>query len=423
VACCEAVHATNTNHQLICTMLDRLTFRSRIKPYHRDDSTRFAQVFIAQHSQAKAKPTITYIDSPLTGAQLEITPSVERDIYDNDWLVLTVEVFVAAAIAGQNYVHADMQHVPAELSCVAGLVRVVLAREGFTPEEIDFFLKYTVQQEMELCWHRATASRRAARALLLRAQAHFQALEEISSRHDSLVTQVDVQTSHARTTVLVSFKDDCKLRLYLKAEQAEVRTKRKRRLSFVSKAVRPYIKQIEAAVDAHLRIEPIFSESFLKDHGMPHPGSVTPETIAAALKDFMAMARLDMPFAMGPEDVDTTGLSPEVLGSLVRHFNGANLEAELEAHTFTRHRQALLPHGVELAVVRLKSNPALGHTLYKQLAYENRWLPPAALLPHAVTWDTAPGFRLALDAMLPDSGTAGGSEHEQQQEGGEEDAP
>jgi hypothetical protein len=401
-------------------MLDRLTFRSRIKPYRQDDLTRFAQVLFIQRTTAKTKPTVTFVDSPLTGAQLQITPSVERDIYGNDWLVLTVQAFVAAAVAGQNYVHADMQHVPTELSCVASLIRVVLAREGFTPEQIDFFLSRTVQEEMELCWHRATASRRAARALLQRAKAHFQALEQLSGRHDSFISLVDVQTTYGRTSVLVSFKNGCKLRLYLKAEQAEVRTKRKRRLSFVSKAIRPYIEQIEAAVDAHLRIEPIFSESFLKEHGMQHPNSVTPEAIAAALKDFMAMARLDMPFAMSLEDVDTTGLSPEVLESLVRHFDGADLEAELEAHTFTRHRQALLPHGVELAVVRRKSNAALGRTLHKQLAYENRWLPPAALLAHAVTWDSAPAFRLALDAMLPG---AGATPERESEEDGEDDAP
>lgn len=400
-------------------MLDRLTFKARIKPYRQDDLTRFAQVLFIQKTTAKAKLTVTFVDSPLTGAQLEITPSVERDIYGSDWLVLTVQVFVAAAIAGQNHVHADMQHVPVELSCVASLIRVVLTREHFTPEEIDFFLKYTVQQEMELCWHRATASRRAARALLLRAKAHFQALEQLSGRHDSFVSLVDVQTTYGRTTVLVSFKNGCKLRLYLKAEQAEVRTKRKRRLSFVSKAMRPYIEQIEAAVDAHLRIEPIFSESFLKEHGMQHPGSVTPEAVAAALEEFMAMARLDMPFAMGLDDVHTTGMSPEVWGSLVQHFNGADLETELAPHTFTRHRQALLPQGVELAVVRRKSNPALGATLCKQLAYENRWIPPAALLAHAVTWDSAPAFRLALDAML--LGADATSENDPQ-EAGEDNA-
>lgn len=394
------VKATNTNQPLSCIMIDRHTFKARIKLFDPADRDRFAQVIIAQHSTAKVKPTITFVKTALTGAQMEILPSVETDTLGNQWLVLTITVFVAAALAGQNFVHAGLDHVGAEVTCISRLMRVDLSRLGFTPEEIDFFLGHTANQELELTWHRATASRRAARALLARAIRHFQALEKISGRHDSLVESVKLETERSKTGMLVTFTNGCQLRLYLKAEQAESRTKAKRQLSFVSKAMRHHLPELKAAVETHLRIESIFSASFMAERGIGHPNSLTTEALAAALRDLMAMARLDRPFATRLEDVDTTGLSAEVMESLVPHFNCADLTEELAPATMTRHRQALSPRGVELAVVRTRRNPALGATLCAQLSYENRWRPPAALLKRAVTWDTAPAILTALDVMV-----------------------
>lgn len=391
----------NTNNQpIICTMIDRTTVKARIKPFHRDDPSRFTQVFIAQHSHVKAKPTITYVNSPLTGSQMEITPSVERDVYGNDWLVLSIQVFAAANLVGQNYVHADLSHIEAEWSCISRLVRLVLAQEQFTPEEIDFFLNHSKVQQLEVCWHRQTASRRAARSLLQRSLAHFQALETLSGRHDSMVEKVHVQTSKGRTSFLVSFKNGCQLRMYLKAEQSESRTKADRLLSFVSKAKKPYVQAFDAAVDAAMRIEPIFSANYLESKGLQHPNSLTPEVVEACIADLMAMARLDIQFATRFEDIDTSNLSPELIESARAHLDGADLEATMPPSQFTRHRQGLLPVGMELGVRRVKRSPALGMTLCKQLAYANRWQPSAALLAHAVTWDTAPAILAKLDEML-----------------------
>lgn len=400
--CVRSVPRVNTTNQPFSyTMIDRTTVKAPIKPFHRDDSSRFAQVIIAQHSQAKVKPTITYIDSPLTGSQIEITPSVERDVYDNDWLVLSIQVFVAANLVGQNYVHGDLSHIMSEWECVARFIRVIFNRERFTPEEIDFFLKHSKVQELEVCWHRQTASRRAARALLKRGLAHFQALETLSGRHDSLIEFVDVQTRKNRTTFLVNFKNGCQLRLYLKAEQSESRTKANRLLSFVAKALRPHVDAYEEAVDTKVRVEPIFSASYLESKGYQHPNSLTPEVVEGCIEELMAMARLDIPFATRLEDVDASNMSTELRETVAAYFDGQDLVATMAPHTFTRHRQALAPHGLELAVRYVKSRCALGSTLCKQLPYVNRWKPSAALLAHALTSDTTPGILHKLDALLP----------------------
>jgi hypothetical protein len=387
------------NQPLICTMFDRHTFKARIKPFDPADRERFAQVIIAQHLTAKVKPTITYVKTALTGAQMHVTPSVEADTLGNQWLALEIELFVAASLAGQNFVHAELDAITTEVSCAGKLVRVELTRLGFTPEQIDFFMKYTVNQELEMTWHRKTQTRRAARALLQRAIRHFQALESISSRHDSLVERVHLETVFSVTGVLITFKNGCALRLYLKAEQAESRTKAKRVLSFVSKAMRSHLGALKAGVDSHLRIEPIFSSGFMAQHGLEHPESLTPEAVAAALVEFMKMARLDIPFAMCLDDIDTSNLSPEVITSLERHFDCCPVESELPAATFTRHRQALLPCGVELAVRRTRRNPALAAGLWQQLAYERRWRPPASLLAHAVTPARAAQILVTIAAL------------------------
>lgn len=376
-------------------MLDRLIVKGRVKPFNPDDPDRLTQVTITEKSMVKIKPTTTFVKTALTGAQMELSSEVETDSLGTEWLVVRSEVFVAASLAGQNYIHADLNAVGGEISGTGKVVRLALSERGFSPPEIDFYMKYSRLEELELTWHRATRSRKAAKALLKRAIRHFQALESISSRHDSMIESVKLITEYGITGALVTFKNGCALRLYIKAESAEAGQKRKQMAGFVSKVMRPHLPEIKRAISTHVRIEPILSAGHLAEHGMTHPTEVSPERLEAALDAFMKMARLDVPFAMSSEEIDTSSLGPEVIDSLNRHFDCHDVIAERPSHTGTRHRQALLPR-VELAVRRTGRNPALGATLCKQLAYSARWQPAAELLQFAFV---SPPADIGLEAL------------------------
>lgn len=390
------VHRANT--PLSCIMFDRFIVKGRIKPFNPSDRDRFTQVTITEKSLAKTKPTTTFVKTPLTGAQMELSSEVEMDALGTPWLVVQSEVFAAASLAGQNFIHGDLDGVGDEVTGAGKLVRLALLERGFSPAEIDFYMKYSSIEELELTWHRATRSRNAAKALLKRAIRHFQALESISGRHDSAVESVKLNTEYAITGVLVTFKNGCQLRLYIKAEAVEAGQKRKQMAGFVSKAMREHVAEFKRAVTAHVRIEPILGSAHLAEHGMTHPNDVSAERLDAALNSFMRMARLDVPFAMEPGEIDTSSLGPEITDSLMRHFDGIDVLAELPPHSATRHRQALLPR-VELAVRRTR-NPALAATLCKQLAYEARWRPDEGLLRHAFTSDRAASTLEDLAALV-----------------------
>lgn len=381
-------------------MLDRFITKGRIKPFDPTDTRRFAQMTITQDLVRRSKPITTYIKTPLTGAQMEVTPTVEN-FNGSDWLVLTIEFFPAASLAGQNFVHGDLEHIEAEVNGSGALIRCTLQKMGFTQEEIDFFFKYSEAEEVEVVWHTVTASRRAARALQARTIKHFKALHQLTGRHDIAIRHVDVRDVDDKVGLMITLADKSRFRQYIKAEQAESRSKANRMLSFVAKVLQKARPALSMAIDTHVRNEPILTKALLAKHGLLSPSNWTPEAFEAAIHEFMFTARLATPYATSLNQVDLEGLSPEVQHTAVQHFAGKNLAEVLPPHTFTRHRSILARRGVELGIPFNTNKPILSQSLGKQLSYSARWHPPKEFLEYAVTWDTLPAILKAIAAISP----------------------
>ena len=118
----------------------------------------------SRNLQSKVLRATTFINSPLTGRQIDVEYTVE-DHEGVPTAFLKITLPTAAASVGHNYAHAGLASVRSEVEVSAALVRVTLAVLGFTPDEIKRFMKGARCQHLELTWHTPTASRRARLSL------------------------------------------------------------------------------------------------------------------------------------------------------------------------------------------------------------------------------------------------------------------
>jgi len=365
-------------------MIDHITLKALVRPFIPGAPSQFDQVAILRNSIIKTVPTTSYLNSPVTGAQVEVLPSVE-DVGGTSWQFLTITIPVAATLAGQNMVHNGLEALPHELKCIRALVKWVLRSYQFTQEETAMFLKNTIIQTVEFTWHIVTASRRATLNAQARTIAHFDALENIKGRHDVLVKDVDIWCRNGKTCMLVTFKDGSQFRQYIKAEQATSRTKNNRRACFLSKKMRPYLPMILEAIDTHLRNEVILSASFLNERGLLHPRSWTAEAIESAIVAVMDMGRLNQRRVLKSSDLVRDGLSPEVLKTVERYFSGEPMADSLSPQVFSKHRKLLLPRNIDIADERSNSVSRGG----MQLQFAKRWIPGDELSKLAICDDSA----------------------------------
>jgi hypothetical protein len=235
-------------------MIDLLIVKAPVGPPQSHHRSRLAHVEYSRFSTTKGKPTTTYIDSPLTGTQMEVCYTVEQQ-FDRPTAYVEISIPLASATIGQNYVHAGLDSIRWEVLCAVYLVRLVLITLGFSKDEIERFVNLSEIQLCELTWHTPTASTKARGSLQQRTAAYFEFMKKLSSRHDVLVSNVDYRRRNGQPGLLVTLKDGDEFRQYGKFDQALVRSKRGKQRYAVSAEMAANRAGLLASIETHVRNE------------------------------------------------------------------------------------------------------------------------------------------------------------------------
>jgi hypothetical protein len=353
------------------------------------------------------KKTTTYIDSPITRAQIEVKYRVKSS---NGISIAYIELKLplASATMGHNYAHTGLSSIRKEMKCAALLTKCTLTVLGFTTTEINHFMKTTEVQLLELTWHTPTESKRAQNSLQLRTKNYFNGQQSVSSRHDIAVSDVDFRETNGKTCLLVTLKSGDKLRQYAKADHISARRSSDRKQSHIAKEVRPYIKQILDVIGFHVRNEVILCGNTLKRMGLEHPNSWYEDTLTNAIDSVWAMTGLGL-VQSTTATPSTKTMSPEVTATFEKYLAGEDLQA-LPAYTFTRHRQSIIQiKGVDIAITRKVSTDQL-ESLSQQLSYKQRWNPSGDIQKFILCEETAlnmikelrRGLEFLRDGVIPD---------------------
>ena len=215
---------------------------------------------------------------------------------------------------------------------------------GFTPAEAQYFIDTARFEDMELSYHVAPASLRAAQHAQKRLLRHLECLAEVRTTAYSLWKAHAIRTNKAMTTY--AHVEDAVLRTYIKSLLARPTQRKARMVGFVSKNMVPFVPELRQAVYTHLRIEPVLGRQMLIKHGMDPPHGFDPGRVAGAIEDVFAQAGLSTPFVRSIEQVDQTGLSQCVRDTLQHYFAGEDLRELLTPSTRSRHSALLRDVGI-----------------------------------------------------------------------------
>jgi hypothetical protein len=356
------------------------------------------------------KRTTTYINSPITRAQIEVKYQVKSSKSSNGISIayLELKIPLASATMGHNYAHAGLSSIRNEMKCAALLTRCILTVLGFTTTEINHFMKTTEVQLLELTWHTPTESKSEQNSLQLRTKNYFNGQQSVSSRHDIDVSDVDFRETNGKTCLLVTLKSGDKLRQYAKADHISARRRSDRKQSHIEKEVRPYIKPILDVIGFHVRNEVILCGNTLKRMGLEHPNSWYEGKLTNAIDSVWSMIGLGLAQST-TETPSTKTLSPEATVTFENYLAGEDLQA-LPAYTFTRHRQSIIQiKGVDIANTRKVGTDQL-ESLSQQLSYKQRWEPSGDIQKFILCEETAPdmikelrrGLDFLRDGVIPD---------------------
>lgn len=384
-------------------MLDKLIIRGTLGPVQLHHFERLAQVSYARFLQTKTKPTTTYINSPITGAQIELVYEAKKvaGIYTG---YLQISIPVASALIGHNYFHAGLEVLRLEIKCVELLVKVLLTTIGMTPEEIDCYMGRVKIILAEATWHTATASVRARKACQRRTHDHMRVKRELSSRHDVQINDALILDSKSGIGMLVQMKLDNFFRQYCKSEQIQALLKKPRNDSFVSSLMRPKLAGIMGLLNSQVRNEAIVGEQTLISAGIRHPRDMHPDTFERA------MLTVWRGLGFGRRQANRSQLSDSAKDTLERFEAGEDVMKTLPDYRVSRDRAAILDaDGPDILEDRtgLRFKSA---NVGKQLQYPRRWLLPDELRDLVVSERTAPAIMLELqqgldfvtDGVLPD---------------------
>ena len=326
-------------------------------------------VRFSRFSHSFSKPTTTYINSPLTGTQIDVDYWIED--HDKPLAYIEIKIPLASATAGHNLIHAGLESILQETKCAALIARITLAVLGFTPAEVDQFIRQAETTLLELTWHTKTASGRAKLNLLARTKDHFDAQYSIKVRHDVAVSNMYYMEGNGNPGLLVEFKGGDGFRQYGKAAQAQSRTKRDRKKSRVEKPAQRFRQALLDAIEHDVRNELLVGRQTLAELGLLNPSSWNAENLKGLIDHVWAK----MGFHSHREGDAGESLSPEAVDTWRRHCNGEDMQKVLPAYTFSRHRGAIkAAKGEDIALEkkwRHVSPKNLGH----QLCYGRRWKP------------------------------------------------
>ena len=375
-------------------MIDLLIVKGTIgmpQPHHQ---TCLSTVTYSRFLQSKTKPTTTFVNSPITGTQIDLQYGVE-ETGGSAIAIVQIRIALASATVGDNFVHAGLETVSKEVKCAALLIKISLTVLGFKPEEVSLFMKTAAAVLLELTWHTATASNRARLSAQRRTKGFFKAQLLLSGRHDMSVCGVSYREDNGKPGLLVTLKSGDALRQYGKADEISSRKKssRKGRSKFgLAKIDRQIVVSV---IEHHVRNEVLAGEATLQNLGSSHPGSWTAETLKQVIDCVWEQAGFT-PKSL-PAD---TELSPEAEATWQRHCDGVDMSKELSASTFSRHRASIkLAKGEDIAG-RRKARAVRADHLGYQHCYARRWNPAGDMRKAALCEVTAPAIIEELERGL-----------------------
>jgi hypothetical protein len=378
-------------------MIDRLTVQGTLKTFELGDLSRGAQVVFAQTSTTKLKPSVEYVPSPLTEAQIEMTiaPEFQRD---RELLGALFKLPLASAAIGQNYMHGWAECLRDELKVASLLLRVVLEQYLFRPEEVDRFIETAEVLSTEWTWHVASTSYRGAKNLLMRVYRQIKVLHAHNSRHDIGIEGYTFYDENQRESLKVYLKNGSAMKFYVKVDEMSDTKGRKPRGKALHAEHRADPTAIRAEIGTHLRVEAIPGRAHLREHGLLNPGTWTPEKLEAVVEEVLTLAGFAVPYANNPRNVNVSTSSKAVRRTFDLYCRGEGF-GKLSDATITRHRKALIPLGVDIAI-----DPAdhqhLSGSIGRQLHYSNRWKAPEPLRKFMMSEITLPILCKTLSEML-----------------------
>ena len=387
-------------------MLDKIIVSGPWGPAQPHHLQRLAQITYSRFLTAKTKQTTTFINSPLTGAQMELVYSIKK-VAETYMGYVQITIPVATALIGHNRFHAGLDVIRAEIECVELLVKILLVSINMTPAEIQHYMKMARPLLLELTWHNQTASVDARKAAQRRTQDLMRAKRELSSRHDVEIDDAQVYDSKSGTSLKVTFKNGNGYRQYNKAEQMRSRRKKDRAENFVSDTMRPKLASVTTELEVQTRNELLAAEQSLRAAGITHPRHIDAKTVASVIESMWNSLGFDEIHRAPDESM----LTDSARDTLRRFMAGEDVTATLPAYRISRDRQAIKKAGgPEIDVRRTKRfrfNPA---NLGSQQHYKSRWRLRQELRELVVSECTAPaikeelkqGLAFVTDGELPD---------------------
>lgn len=391
-------------HSFFAAMIDTLLVKGPLGPHQTHHGKRLAQMSFGRFSSEKSAPAVTYVKSPLTGAQMEVRYWVEQ-AGGLSIATASVRIPLASATIGQNYAHVGLADIELEKRCAGQLAKIALTACGFSQDEIDIFIQHACVEQLELTWHTHTKSRNAQQNLMRRTREVFVGLSALSCRHDVFVRDVDFREKNNASGLLVTLKTADEFRQYPKYDQVLAKTNRGKSKYAVAPSIRSHTKELLGAIDTHVRNEIILGPETLEKLKLSHPNAWTPDTMREVVEWFWHKAGLSIASSFDP-----AALGEAARQTLVRYEAGEPIEQSLSDSTFTRHRQEILAAGGPDIAPRAAGLINKLKSVGRQLAYDKRWRVPTEFRSLVLCDATAPaiieelkqGLEYVRDGVLPE---------------------
>ena len=389
----------------LAIMSDKIIIKGPWGPVQPHHFLRLSRVSYGRFLHTKTKQTTTYINSPLTGAQIEVVYMVET-VAGIDTGYVQISIPVASALIGHNYFHAGLEVLRYEIKCLELLVKVLLVSIGMSPDEIHRYMKQVRTLLDEMTWHTETASVAARKACQRRTNDHMRTKRALSPRHDAQVTDAEIFDTKSGIGLFVTLKSDDFFRQYCKGEQIKVRRKKARSENFLSEAMRPKLAGLLERLDRQVRNELLIGEKTLASVGIRHPRDMHPD----ALEKAMVRVWCSLGFGARRNTQNLSMPNNTAKDTLQRIEAGEDLSKSLPAYRITRDRKAInKAGGPDIAEKRagMRFNSAnLGRQLQyprrRKLLYERRDLVVSDRTDSAIMKELQQGLEFVTNGVLPD---------------------
>jgi hypothetical protein len=306
---------------------------------------------------------------------------------------------IASATIGQNYIHAGLESIDLEIKCAALLSRLLLTTVGFNEGEVQSFMTAAEVELVELTWHTATRSPRAALNLQKRTRQVFEALQAVKSRHDVGVQHVEIRIRDGMPCLIAELKEGDEFRQYGKYHQVISKSRRGKKRFSASPEMAKRRGELLKQIENHIRNECRIERETLKKHHALSPKSWDEDVLKKAMNavwDKAGLGGIRKPVTSTEEPE----LSPQAQATWGLYEVGESLKDVLPAYTITRHRKSILRvKGVDIAC-ESRRNRIKPESVGRQLQYERRWKPNGEWRKLTLCEETAPAIIEDLERGL-----------------------